>query len=90
MPSQELSTSSSSLTKLSPVLPQVGKLIQVDTENVLILTSQNFLSSAFLQGVCMLALLIFVYTMFSRVIVLEKQLELPHDSAYSKVQKNFN
>lgn len=33
----------------------------------------------------MLALLIFVYTMFSRVMVLEKQLELPQDSVYSKV-----
>eukprot|EP01126_Amoeba_proteus_P054980 TRINITY_DN6792_c0_g1_i2.p1 TRINITY_DN6792_c0_g1~~TRINITY_DN6792_c0_g1_i2.p1 ORF type:complete len:285 (+),score=59.81 TRINITY_DN6792_c0_g1_i2:296-1150(+) len=60
-------------SRLQPILFQFGKL------------GQKFLGSTFLQGVCMLALLVFVYTMFARVAVLEKQLEFPQDSVYSKV-----
>eukprot|EP01127_Copromyxa_protea_P002154 TRINITY_DN12044_c0_g1_i1.p1 TRINITY_DN12044_c0_g1~~TRINITY_DN12044_c0_g1_i1.p1 ORF type:complete len:444 (+),score=65.66 TRINITY_DN12044_c0_g1_i1:72-1334(+) len=73
MPNPPDQATLSSLSKLQPFMSQVWKLIQ------------NFLSSTFLQGMCTLALLIFVYTMFSRVIVLEKQFELPQDSAYSKI-----
>eukprot|EP01126_Amoeba_proteus_P004812 TRINITY_DN1159_c0_g1_i2.p1 TRINITY_DN1159_c0_g1~~TRINITY_DN1159_c0_g1_i2.p1 ORF type:complete len:349 (-),score=80.12 TRINITY_DN1159_c0_g1_i2:1747-2793(-) len=46
---------------------------------------QRFMVSSYLQGLCMLTFMIFVCAMFTRIAVLEKQLELPQDSIHFKI-----